>query len=61
MIALERDIILQIDRERWLFGYLPVKKYQSKVTIYALQVKQNQPEEDNCTRFDILIEEVPDV
>jgi hypothetical protein len=48
MIALKQEVVFQIDRERWLFGYLPVNNYQATVTIYELQIKQSPSEENNC-------------
>jgi hypothetical protein len=61
MIALKQKVVFQIDRERWLFGYLPVNNYQATVTIYELQVKRSPSEESNCTKFNMRIEEVPGV
>jgi hypothetical protein len=61
MIALKQEIVFQIDRERWLIGYLPVNNYQATVTIYELEIKQNPSEENNRTKFNKWIEEAPDV
>jgi hypothetical protein len=61
MIALKQDAVFQIDRERWLFGYLPVNNYQATVTIYELQIKHSPSEENNSTKFNMRIEEAPDV
>jgi hypothetical protein len=36
MFTMQQNSVFQIDRERWLLGYLPVNNYQSTVTIYRL-------------------------
>ena len=36
IIKLQQEKVFQIDRERWLLGYLPVQNYQSTVTIYTI-------------------------
>ena len=36
MFTIQQDRVFQIDRERWLVGYLPVNNYQSTVTVYQL-------------------------
>jgi hypothetical protein len=36
LFTMQQNDVFQIDRERWLLGYLPVNNYQSTVTIYRL-------------------------
>lgn len=36
LVMMQQKSVFQIDRERWLLGYLPVQNYQSTVTIYKL-------------------------
>jgi len=31
--------VFEIDRDRWLLGYLPTVNYQASVTIYRLKMK----------------------
>ena len=39
LFKLQQIKVFQIDRERWLFGYLPTVNYQSTVTVYKLLIE----------------------
>jgi len=43
LLELQQVKVFQIDRERWLLGYLPTMNYQATVTIYKL-VEKNSSE-----------------
>jgi hypothetical protein len=37
LFDMEQIMVFEIDRERWLIGYLPTNNYQSSVTIYRIE------------------------
>jgi hypothetical protein len=39
LFTLQQLVVFEIDRERWLLGYLPVINYQATVTVYRLESK----------------------
>jgi hypothetical protein len=41
LYELRQEKVFQIDRERWLIGYLPTINYQATVTIYQLGVAKS--------------------